>query len=136
MTEEETARRGRPRVRRTLHGDLSGRCFAPCWTENGQVETVSLRREDLEILRLVDLVGLDQEEAASLIGVSRRTLWRDLHEARKKVVDALVNGKAIEIEGCMLERGVFCQQQRRRRRGGGREPFAGRDSSLYFYSYE
>ena len=136
MTAEEAARRGRPRARRNLHGNLAGRCFAPCWTEDGQVEAVSLRREDLEILRLVDLVGLEQEEAASLIGISRRTLWRDLHEARRKVADALVNGKAIEIEGCTLEQGLFCQQQRRRRRGGGREFHAGKDNSLYFYSYE
>ena len=32
--------------------------------------------------------------------ISRKTLWRDLHEARRKVADALVHGKTIRIVGC------------------------------------
>jgi hypothetical protein len=51
----------------------------------------------MEAMRLVDLMDYDQESAAGIAGVSRRTLWRDLHSARKKVADALVNGKTIEI---------------------------------------
>ncbi|MCK5031133.1 MAG: DUF134 domain-containing protein, partial [Thermoplasmatales archaeon] len=42
---------------------------------------------------------LTQEEAAAKMGVSRKTLWTDLQRARKKVVDALVNGYAIRIQG-------------------------------------
>jgi hypothetical protein len=49
---------------------------------------------------LIDLDGLEQESAAKILGISRRTLWKDLHEARRKVADALVNGKMIEISGC------------------------------------
>jgi hypothetical protein len=43
---------------------------------------------------------MEQEEAAGAMGVSRKTVWRDLHEARRKITDALVNGKAIEVDGC------------------------------------
>ena len=31
--------------------------------------------------------------------ISRRTFWSDLKNARKKIADAIVNGKAIEIKG-------------------------------------
>jgi len=55
--------------------------------------------EELEALRLVDLEDLTQEEAAARMGVSRKTLWNDLQRARKKVINALVNGYEIRIEG-------------------------------------
>lgn len=54
---------------------------------------------ELETLRLVDLDGMTQEEAAVKMGISRRTLWNDLMAARKKVAYALVNGLAIQIRG-------------------------------------
>jgi predicted DNA-binding protein (UPF0251 family) len=68
----------------------------------GRAEVVLLLPEELELLKLVDLQGLEQEEAAAALGVSRRTVWRDLHEARRKVADALVHGKGIEVSGCTL----------------------------------
>ena len=61
---------------------------------------VTILPEELELLKLIDLVGLEQEEASAVMGVSRRTAWKDLHEARKKVADALVNGKVIEVARC------------------------------------
>ena len=55
--------------------------------------------EEIEALRLVDMMGLSHEEAASRMGVSRKTLWRDLTSARKRLVEAVVNGWAIQISG-------------------------------------
>ena len=66
--------------------------------EEGQ--GISLQPEEIELIRLIDLEGLEQEEAAEKLGVSRKTAWRDLHEARRKIADALVNGKGIEMAGC------------------------------------
>ncbi len=63
------------------------------------LETVNVKIEEMEAMRLVDFDGLEQEEAARAMGTSRKTLWRDLKSGRKKVVDALINGKAIEIKG-------------------------------------
>jgi len=60
--------------------------------------TIILKTYELEALRLVDLEDLNQEEAAALMGVSRKTLWNDLHKARKKVTNALINGYQIKIE--------------------------------------
>jgi predicted DNA-binding protein (UPF0251 family) len=55
--------------------------------------------EEIEALRLVDMLGLTQEEAAARMGVSRKTLWRDLVSARRRLVEALINGWAIQISG-------------------------------------
>lgn len=53
--------------------------------------------EEIEALRLVDFIGLSQEDAAEKMHVSRKTLWSDLQHARKEIVGALINGAAIEI---------------------------------------
>ena len=63
------------------------------------LETINLSIENLEALRLCDLLNVEQNDAAEMMGVSRKTFWNDLQKAREKVVDALVNGKAIEIYG-------------------------------------
>lgn len=92
-------RRGRPRVRRTIAGVSDFRCYKPrCREEVGA--GISLQPEEIELIRLVDLEGFEQEEAAERLGVSRKTAWRDLHEARRKIADALVHGKGIEMAGC------------------------------------
>jgi len=61
---------------------------------------VTLYPEEIAVLKLVDLEGLSQEDAAGVLGVSRKTAWRDLHEARYKVADALANGKMIKVSCC------------------------------------
>ena len=45
-------------------------------------------------------MGSNRKKSAQKLGVSRKTAWRDLHEARRKIADALVNGKGIQISGC------------------------------------
>jgi predicted DNA-binding protein (UPF0251 family) len=105
VTQDDTGtgicqRRGRPRLRRIINGNAESRCYKPCCCPCEDSEEISLRPDELELLRLVDLEGLEQEEAAARLGVSRKTAWRDLHEARRKVADALVYGKGIGIAGC------------------------------------
>ncbi|AKB29757.1 HTH DNA-binding protein [Methanosarcina siciliae T4/M] len=63
------------------------------------LEIANLSIEELEAIRLCDLLQIEQNEAADRMGVSRKTFWSDLQRARQKVADALVNGKAIEISG-------------------------------------
>ncbi len=58
---------------------------------------VSLTMEELEALRLKNVLELDQTEAAKQMGTSQSTFQRILSSANKKVADALINGKAIEI---------------------------------------
>ncbi|TAJ43900.1 DUF134 domain-containing protein [Methanofollis fontis] len=104
--------RGRRRSERIIRGETGYSCLSPmCGGENPG--SVVLRPDEIEVLRLVDLLGMQQEEAAQAMGISRKTLWRDLHEARKKVAGAIVNGHAILIEGCSQNGGRRCGFGRR-----------------------
>jgi predicted DNA-binding protein (UPF0251 family) len=82
-----------------IAGNADCRCYKPCCREQAG-QGVSLMPDEIELLRLIDLEGLEQEEAAERMGVSRKTAWRDLHDARRKIADALVNGKSINMAGC------------------------------------
>lgn len=94
-------RRGRPRRARMIETEGLWRCYAPCCGRDERPrEIVTLLPEELEAFRLVDNEGLDQKSAAERMKVSRRTLWRDVHTARKKVADALSEGKVIVISEC------------------------------------
>jgi len=90
--------RGRRRGRRWIEQVPETTHFRP-YGQQTPTSTVILTLEELETLRLVDLEDLTQEAAAASMGVSRKTLWNDLQRARKKVINALVNGHTIRIEG-------------------------------------
>ena len=91
--------RGRCRGRRWITEIPEVTQFRPLGVPLQGPDTVYLSFEELETLRLVDLEGMEQAQAAFCMGVSRKTLWNDLKSARKKVALALVNGWAIRIEG-------------------------------------
>jgi hypothetical protein len=55
--------------------------------------------DELEALRLADKEGLYQEQAAEGMHISRPTFGRIVESARRKVAEALVEGKALRIEG-------------------------------------
>ncbi|SHI22108.1 Predicted DNA-binding protein, UPF0251 family [Sporobacter termitidis DSM 10068] len=60
---------------------------------------VNLVLEELEAVRLCDLEGLEQDEAAERMNISRGTLQRILYDARRKIAEALCAGKTIVIGG-------------------------------------
>jgi uncharacterized protein len=62
------------------------------------LEEVCLSLDELEALRLADYEGLYHQEAAARMEVSRQTLGRILNQARRKVAEALIQGKALKIE--------------------------------------
>jgi len=61
-----------------------------------------LRLEEIEAIRLKDLEGLEQEDCANRMEVSRPTFQRILVSARKKIADSLIQGKEIRIDGGFL----------------------------------
>ena len=72
--------------------------FKPQGVPMTQLQGVALLLDELEAMRLVDAEGLNQEDAATLMQVSRPTLCRILGRARAKVARALSRGWAIRIE--------------------------------------
>ena len=63
------------------------------------LEIVIVSHEELEAIRLVDFLGLEQEEAARRMDISRKALAGDLKKGRYKIADAVLHGKGIRIEG-------------------------------------
>jgi predicted DNA-binding protein (UPF0251 family) len=61
------------------------------------VEPIFLEMAELEAFRLVDFEGLSQEEAGRRMGVSRGTVWRFVQRARKKIAQAISEGRPLYI---------------------------------------
>jgi predicted DNA-binding protein (UPF0251 family) len=72
--------------------------FKPRAVPLSMLEEVELGVDELEALRLCDLKNLEQEKAAKKMKISQSTLSRILISARKKVANALIEGKAIKIK--------------------------------------
>jgi len=80
--------------------------FVPYDIDTGAMQENVIRIEELEAIRLKDLEGMEQEECAKKMEVSRQTFQRILNAAREKIADSLINGKAIRIEGGNYTRNI------------------------------
>ncbi|MBA7625616.1 hypothetical protein ES703_33048 [subsurface metagenome] len=73
--------------------------FKPQGIPMRQLEQVVLTVDEYEAIRLIDHEGMDQAGAAEKMNVSRPTSARIIESAHKKIAEALIQGKAIRIEG-------------------------------------
>lgn len=89
----------RPRRCRRVWLEPNVTYFKPAGIPVRELEEVVLTVDEFESIRLKDLEGLEQEEAAKKMNISQPTFFRLLDSARKKIADAIVNGKAIKIKG-------------------------------------
>lgn len=80
--------------------------FVPANNVKASAEKNVLKLEELEAIRLKDSEGLDQDQCAQQMQVSRPTFRRILLSAREKIADSLINGKAISIEGGKFTRNI------------------------------
>jgi predicted DNA-binding protein (UPF0251 family) len=71
----------------------------PC----SSLSEVILTVDEMEAIRLADLDGMYQEQAAERMNVSRQTFGRIIESARRKVAQALTQGQALRIEGGTVE---------------------------------
>ncbi len=84
----------RPRCCRRIGWLPHCRSFEP---RGGSSGVIGLELDELEALRLADLLGLHQEEAAAEMKISRPTFGRILEQAHRKVAEALIFGKSLQI---------------------------------------
>lgn len=89
----------RPRKRRRVCTLPEVNRFGPVGMWENISESVIMTVEEYEVIRLMDLEGLNQVECADIMGVARSTIQRIYDNARKKLADSLVNGKILKIEG-------------------------------------
>jgi len=90
---------GRRQLWRRVSAIPSVNYFVPVGPPMAVFEEVQLLVEEAEAIRLKDLNKLEQEQCAEKMNISQSTFSRLLDSARQKIADALLNGKAIRIEG-------------------------------------
>ena len=93
----------RPRLCRRVGFQPKITYFKPAGIRITDLNESILALDEFESVRLKDLECLDQEECAKKMNISQPTFHRLVLAARKKIADALVNGKAIKIEGGVFE---------------------------------
>ena len=89
----------RPRRLRKVGLEPGVTYFKPAGIRMTELEESILTVDEFEAVRLNDLRGMGQEESAKKMDISQPTFHRIILSARKKIADAIVNGKAIRIEG-------------------------------------
>ena len=87
----------RPKKQRRISCDPGSYYFKPAGISLQNLEEIILEGDELEAIRLSDLLGLSQEDAARKMNISRATFGRIVNKARGKVADSIINGKAIKI---------------------------------------
>ncbi|TEB10749.1 hypothetical protein Psfp_04107 [Pelotomaculum sp. FP] len=80
--------------------------FVPLSIQTNTIGENVLLIEEIEAIRLKDLEKLEQEECAEKMEVSRQTFQRILNNAREKIADSIIKGKAIRIEGGNFTRNI------------------------------
>jgi predicted DNA-binding protein (UPF0251 family) len=93
----------RPCKCRRIGGPPQADYFKPRGVPLADLPEVNLTMDEFEAVRLADLLGLYQEEAARRMDVSRQTFGNIIESARKKIADAIVNAKALKIEGGVVK---------------------------------
>ncbi|MBN2251778.1 MAG: DUF134 domain-containing protein [Candidatus Altiarchaeota archaeon] len=99
MAKEPNDKKGRPKYLRRVEGEPMVNYFKPRGIPLKDLETVELEVEELEAIKLVHHDRVDREDAAKKMGISRRTMERELRSGLWKITEALLYGKAIEIRG-------------------------------------
>lgn len=92
------AKKGRPIKARIVHREPGTKQFSPRG-RIGRPGYRELKFEEIESIRLIDYMDLDQREAAKSMGISQQTFSRVLRRARKMLAEALVNGEIIKVQG-------------------------------------
>ena len=87
---------GRPMKPRVLRGPSNYSSFTP--SSGIASEPIAIDPDEVEALRLVDYLGLNQEEAAQSMGVSRGTVWRCVDSGRRKLISMVIEGRPLSVE--------------------------------------
>lgn len=67
--------------------------------DGGRRECVALSLDEYESIRLMDREGLTHEQCAEVMNVSRTTVTEIYAEARRKLAEAIVDGRGFTIDG-------------------------------------
>lgn len=88
----------RPIKKRFVCHRITYNDFGPLADAAKDVKKIVLKADQLEAMRLADLEGMSQNDAAEMMNVSRQTFGRIIEEARKTVTFALINGYKLSLD--------------------------------------
>ena len=97
MTETEGMDMPRPQRSRRICALPTHRRFEP--DREGSLPAILLSLDEYETIRLMDREGLTHEQCAEVMQVSRTTVTEIYASARRKLAEAIVDGRALVIEG-------------------------------------
>lgn len=89
----------RPRKCRRICCVPEKKWYGPLNTPIEKDNVILISVEEYEVIRLIDSIGMTQEECATQMDVARTSIQRLYNDARKKMADSFVNGKLLKIEG-------------------------------------
>ncbi len=87
----------RPCKKKIISDSFNFHYFKPAGVPKSTLEEITIFKEEIESLRLKDVLGLEQKQCAEMMKISQPTFHRLLEKARKKISYAIVYGKAIKI---------------------------------------
>ena len=88
----------RPRLQRRIRFCPKATYFKPQGVPMKNLDVVVLTHEEIESLRLKNIANLNQSECAEKMNTSQSTFQRILSSAYSKMSDAIINGKAIQVQ--------------------------------------
>ena len=89
----------RPKNNRIVHEPPLFTEFKPIGFPAAELERVVITLDEYEAVRLADFIGMQHEEAADEMGITRSTFSRLVEQARKKVAGFMIKGKIMSVEG-------------------------------------
>ncbi|NLD93110.1 MAG: DUF134 domain-containing protein [Fibrobacter sp.] len=92
----------RPSKKRVISCSLRTHQFSAVDQSLVMDETIHLSLDEMEAVKLADLDGMYQEQAAVVMQISRQTFGNIIMSAHKKIADFLVNSKRLSIDGGMV----------------------------------
>jgi predicted DNA-binding protein (UPF0251 family) len=93
----------RPCKCRRVDSNPHSEYFKPRGVPVSELDEVVLKIDEYEAIRLADLEDHYQENAAEKMGISRQTFGNIIMSAHKKIADAIINAKALKIEGGVVK---------------------------------
>ena len=104
----------RPKKHRKIHCKPAAYYFKPRGIPMHNLDEITIDHDELEALRLADILKTSHEEAAEKMKISRATFGRIISRARQKSAEGILNGKAIRIneepeEYSKITKAVYCK---------------------------
>ena len=87
----------RPKKQRKIYCNPAAYYFKPRGVPMNKLDEITIDHDELEALRLADILKKSHEAAAQKMKISRATFGRILSRARGKTAEGILSGKAIRI---------------------------------------